>query len=66
MNDTYRRQIANEHVAFRVPSPVRERLMELADYEGISVSDICRQSVLQRIREHETNMTAHKPLAWSV
>ncbi len=57
------KHISNEFVAFRVPSPVKERIEQVAAWDGLSVSDICRRSVLQTLREHEENnsTTDHPP-----
>ena len=60
------KRISNEFVAFRVPSPVKEQIEDLADYDGLSVSDVCRRSVLQTLREYKKTTTAHRPSAWSV
>ena len=60
------KHISNEFVAFRVPSPVKERIEQVADWDGLSISDICRRSVLQTLREHEQKQTEHRPNAWSV
>ena len=60
------KHISNEFVAFRVPSPVKERIEQVAEWDGLSVSDICRRSVLQTLREHEENNAAHRPSRWSV
>ena len=58
--------ISNEFVAFRIPSPVKEQIEDLAEYDGLSVSDVCRRSVLQTLREYKETNTAHRPSAWSV
>ena len=34
------KHISNEFVAFRVPSPVKERIEQVAEWDGLSVSDI--------------------------
>ena len=58
--------ISNEFVAFRIPSPVKEQIEDLAEYDGLSVSDVCRRSVLQTLREYKETTTANRPSAWSV
>ena len=60
------KHISNEFVAFRLPSPVKEQIEDLAKYDGLSVSDVCRRSVLQTLREHKETTTAHRTSAWSV
>lgn len=52
MND-----VQNTTISFRVPIPLRDELTALADRSLVSVSDICRRSVLDIIRE------ARKPSA---
>ena len=60
------KHISNEFVAFRVPSPVKEQIEDLAEYDGLSVSDVCRRSVLQTLREHKETTTSHRPASWNV
>ncbi len=56
----------NEFVAFRVPSSVKEQIGDLAEYDGLSVSDVCRRSILQTLREYKETTTVNRPPAWSV
>ena len=59
--------ISNQHVAFRVPDQIKDRLTNMADYEMISISDVCRRSVIQTNKEHESLHPADKrPSSWSV
>lgn len=46
MND-----VQNTTISFRVPVPLRDELAALADRSLVSVSDICRRSILDIIRE---------------
>jgi len=43
--------LENTTISFRVPVPLRDELAELADRSLVSVSDICRRSILDIIRE---------------
>ena len=58
--------ISNEFTTFCVPSPVKEQIEDFAEYDGLSVSDVCRRSILQTLREYKETTTANKPSAWSV
>lgn len=60
------RDTSNKHIAFRVHQQVKDRLERFAEYDGLSISDICRRSVLQTLREHEQKLNGNKPSAWSV
>ena len=41
-------------ITFRVPTDAKEKLEEMADSEFQTVSDICRRSILQTLREWES------------
>jgi hypothetical protein len=59
--------ISNQHIAFRVPDQIKDRLTNMADYEMLSISDVCRRSVIQTIKEHESLHPADtRTSSWSV
>ena len=44
-------ELENTTISFRLPVPLRNELSDLANRSLLSVSDLCRQSVLDKIRE---------------
>ena len=44
-------------ITFRVPTDAKEKLEEMADSEFQTVSDICRRSILQTLREWESGIS---------
>ena len=58
--------ISNKLVAFRITNHLKERLEQVAEDEMMSVSDVCRRSVVKTIKDHESNAKNHRPKEWSV
>jgi hypothetical protein len=47
-------QIKNELVTFRIPNTFKTKLYDYADENMISISHICRQSLIKFLRENVT------------
>lgn len=53
--------IENTTISFRVPVPVRDDLSAIATDNLLSVSDLCRRSILTLIREAKKPEPTPKP-----
>lgn len=53
--------IENTTISFRVPVPIRDELGAIADGNLLSVSDLCRRSILNLIRETKKPEPTSKP-----
>ena len=58
--------IENPQISFRVPQPLKERLVQVAENEMLSVSDVIRKSVVGTIKTLEEKHHSDRPKQWSV
>jgi len=55
--------IENTTISFRVPVPIRDELSNIANSSLLSVSDLCRRSILDLIRDsRKTKPTPNAPV----
>ena len=58
--------IEDPQISFRVPQPLKERLVQVAENEMLSVSDVIRKSVVGTIKTLEEKHHSDRPTQWSV
>jgi len=58
--------IENPQISFRVPEPLKDRLYQVAKDEMLTISDVCRRSVVREIQSLEEKYQHQRPLQWMV